>query len=187
MSTRCYSRPPRPSSERRPIAAVPSRLHLSAIFCSCRLKCGLASGNSASWAPLQHPAWPCYKGSLWQLGGRQVAVSGRLQARQHVQTPDLTAPFDQQQLLQPTTLGDSSPSALFEAARTSVPLFQTLASPDDERHARATDSVLVEHIPGFASVGSSVYEVCWSTVSFVYHEMTALSYGSSFKLSHSDS
>ncbi|KAK9803476.1 hypothetical protein WJX73_006233 [Symbiochloris irregularis] len=82
----------------------------------------------------------------------------RGKARQHFQNRDLASSLETQQLLQPQSAGDS-PSALFEAARSSVPLFQTIAGADDERHKRDQDSVLVEHIPGFATVGSSVYEV----------------------------
>ena len=54
--------------------------------------------------------------------------------------------------------GGPSPSAVFQTARLQVPIFQSIT--ETEGQAQASDSISVEHIPGFASVGSSVYEVC---------------------------
>ena len=51
--------------------------------------------------------------------------------------------------------GGPSPSAVFETARMQVPLFQALS----EKEGQQTEGISVEHIPGFASVGSNIYEV----------------------------
>ena len=51
--------------------------------------------------------------------------------------------------------GGPSPSAVFETARMQVPIFQSIQEREGQQ---ATDSISVEHIPGFASVGSNVYE-----------------------------
>ena len=51
--------------------------------------------------------------------------------------------------------GGPSPSAVFETARMQVPLFQALS----EKEGQQSEGISVEHIPGFASVGSNVYEV----------------------------
>ena len=52
--------------------------------------------------------------------------------------------------------GGPSPSAVFETARMQVPIFQSIQEREQQQN---TDSISVEHIPGFASVGSNVYEV----------------------------
>ena len=128
---------------------------------------GLTGAKVACWpswaqaVKTRHPeerrCWPEQNNNRRPLGF-QVSAPFWLLARQHIAGQKSPSAIDTQQLLQPTTTGDSSPSALFEAARTSVPLFQALTGGDDER-SKNNDSVLVEHIPGFASVGSSVYEV----------------------------
>lgn len=104
-----------------------------------------------------HNGWIVHSGHVKPSGVRPA--SSRVQTANHSQRSELTAAVDAQQLLQPSTPTDSSPSALFEAARTSVPLFQTLSGHDGEHRAQAHESVLIEHIPGFASAGSSVYQV----------------------------
>ena len=51
--------------------------------------------------------------------------------------------------------GGPSPSAVFQTARMQVPLFQALS----EKEGQPSEGISVEHIPGFASVGSNIYEV----------------------------
>ena len=148
-----------PSTPRAGLRAPPTfqAQALPGLTASGRCRAAVVRSQLQSVGPAPRPL----NSRLWKAAFH-IGAAPRLRTGQYLQSRDTPSALDAQQLLQQQTssAGDpSSPSALFEAARTSVPLFQTIANADDERRRRAQDSVLVEHIPGFASVGSSVYEV----------------------------
>ena len=118
-----------------------------------QLRHRIHSGSFASTSlPRTHPSGQSREESAWGNGYQRHICR---QPRSNGSSTDSLTAMEVEQPHGQGFNGGPSPSAVFETARMQVPLFQALS----EKEGQQTEGISVEHIPGFASVGSNIYEV----------------------------